>query len=208
MFSCGRNRTVVRTLAQLAALVMTVSLSAQSLEPEPASPLSDEARFASQELEVAKAGGFYYVLDIQGKILTLKLRGVELRSYPLQSVELGVPMGGPADPDWLQRVYLFHREVTDQPQQIEPGGPSPENPLLAVDSPATPSSFTMSCDSGLSIRIRADSEHGFWSSMADRWALDEPTRSVRLRLRLTDADAHGLYRSLPDKANILFKPVS
>jgi len=195
----------MRTLAELVALLIAATLSAQSLEPEPA---TEEARFASQELEVAKTGGFYYVLDIQGKTLTLKLRGVELRSYPLQSVELGVPMGGPDDPDWLQRVCLFQRDVTDEPQQIQPGAASAENPLLAVDSPATPSSFTMSCDSGLSIRIRAESEHGIWSSLADRWSLDEPTRSVRLRLRLPDEDARSLYRSLPDKASILFKPVS
>lgn len=117
-------------------------------------------------------------------------------------------MGGPADPDWLQHVCLFQREVNDEPQQIQPGASSAENPLLAVDAPATPSSFTMSCDSGLSIRIRSESEHGIWSSLADRWALDEPTRSVRLRLRLPDEDARSLYRSLPDKASILFKPVS
>jgi hypothetical protein len=195
----------MRTLAELVALLIATTLSAQSGEPEPA---TEEARFASQELEVAKTGGFYYVLDIQGKTLSLKLRGVELRSYPFQSVELGVPLGGPADPDWLERVCLFQREATDEPQQIQPGASSTENPLLAVDAPATPSSFTISCDSGLSIRIRSESEHGFWSALADRWALEEPTRSVRLRLHLADEDSRSLYRSLPDKASILFKPIS
>jgi hypothetical protein len=194
-----------RTLTGLPAVLIAATLSAQQPESD---PVTEEARFASQELEVAKAGGFYYVLDIQGRTLTLKLRGVELRSYPLQSVELGAPMGGPDDPDWLQRVCRFQRDVTEEPPQIQPGASSAENPLLGVDTPATPSSFTMSCDSRLSIRIRAESEHGFWSSFADRWALDEPTRSVRLRLHLADEEARSLYRSLPAEASILFRPVS
>ena len=192
----------IRTVNGLGILCLATSLFAQ-----PPEPLTDEARLASQELEVAKSKGFYYVMDIPGRALTLKLRGVTLRSYPLQTVELGEPLGGPADPDWAQGVCRFRKETESPPRQIEPGGSSLENPLLSDDGPAPPTSFMMSCDSGLSIRIRTASHGGFWSSLADRWVLDNPTRSVRLRVLMADEDAQRLYRSLPDEAVILFKPV-
>jgi len=197
------SRLGARAVIGLGVLCLAASLFGQSPEP-----LTGDARFASQELSVAKTKEFYYVMDIPGRALTLKLRGVTLRSYPLQTVELGAPLGGPTDPDWAQRICDFRKESVPPPRQIEPGGASLENPLLSDDAVAIPTSFTMSCNSGLSIRIRTASDGGFWSSLADRWALDNPTRSVRLRVRMTDEEARRLYRSLPDEAKILFKIAS
>ena len=198
---------MTRARAELGSFLLAASLTLQEGDPN---QLAQQVRFASQELELAKAEGFYYVLDVRGRTLTLKLRGVELRRLPLLSVELGAPLGGPEDPDWLARVYEFQRDSSTQRQEMKPGQAPGEDASPAdadTADTASPSSFTLRCEPGLTIRIRAESERTFSASISDRWALDEPMGGVRLRLRLTDEDVRSLYRSLPDKAKILFAPV-
>jgi len=198
---------MTRARAELGSFLIAASLTLQEGDPN---QLAQQVRFASQELELAKAEVFYYVLDAGGRTLTLKLRGVELRRFPLLSVDLGEPLGGPGDPDWLARVYEFQKDSSTQRQEMTPGQ-APGEPALPADpdtaDTATPSSFTLRCEPGLTIRIRAESERTFSASISDRWALDEPMGGVRLRLRLADENVRSLYRSLPDKAKILFTPV-
>jgi len=195
---------MTRARAELGSFLIAASLTLQEGDPN---QLAQQVRFASQELELAKAEVLYYVLDVRGRTLTLKLRGVELRRFPLLSVELGAPLGGPEDPDWLARVYEFQRDSSTQRQEMKPGQAPGEHVLPADADTATPSSLTLRCQPGLTIRVRAESERTFSASISDRWALDEPMGGVRLRLRLADEDVRSLYRSLPDKAKILFTPV-
>jgi len=195
---------MTRARAELGSFLIAASLTLQEGDPN---QLAQQVRFASQELELAKAEVFYYVLDAGGRTLTLKLRGVELRTFPLLSVDLGEPLGGPGDPDWLARVYEFQKDSSTERQEMKPGQAPGEPALPAEPDTATPPSFTLRCEPGLTIRIRAESERTLSASISDRWALDEPMGGVRLRLRLADEDVRSLYRSLPDKAKILFAPV-
>lgn len=178
--------------------------------------LAREARVARQELELARAGTFYYVLDIPGRALRFKLRGVELKSFPLKSVELGATRGGPSHPGWPDRIHALAPPPLPERPEILPA-PSEEDSSAAStvrsskeekEKKLPPVSFTMDAGPSLSLRIVSDHSAGsLLAFLAERLAaLREPRGKLRLRLRLADDDARALYQSWPASGKLILIP--
>ena len=169
-----------------------------------------QVRVAQQECQLARSNVHYYVLDIPQQALRLKLRALELASYPLKSIEVGVSLWGAADPDWMEKVYDLEPRPIPERVEIQPsteGQPPASEPLTTLEQ--APSSFTMNAGRHLSLRVTSDSG-GFklWTALADRLASRPERGAVRLRLTLATEDAKALHRSWPLKSKLLIVPPS
>lgn len=180
-------------------LLLALALAAQA----------EAARIAQQEYQVARSNVHYYVFDIPQRTLRLKLRGVELKNYPLISIELGTPLWGAADPNWMEKVYDLEPRPIPERIEIQPPAegaaePAPQPEIHFEDAP---SSFTIKAGPHLSLRITSDSAGWkLWSFLADRLAGRPERGAVRLRLTLAEEDAKSLHRSWPMKSKLLIIP--
>jgi len=164
-----------------------------------------QVRVAQQEYQLARSNVHYYVLDIPQQALRLKLRALELASYPLKSIEVGVSVWGAADSDWMEKVYDLEPRPIPERVEILPsaeGQPPASEPLTTPEE--EPSSFTMNAGRRLSLRITSESA-GWkpWAALADRLASSPERGAVRLRLTLAEEDAKALHRSWPMKSKLL-----
>jgi hypothetical protein len=172
----------------------------------PLAAAAQAARVARQEYDLARTNVHYYVLDVPQKTLRLKLRSVELRAYPLKSIELGTPLWGAADPDWMEKIYELEPRPLPERVEIEPppegSAPAPQ-PETSLDEGAP--IFTMGAGRHLSLRITSDTA-GWRSYIADRLAGQPQRGAVRLRLVLSEEEARALHRSWPMKSKLLIIP--
>ncbi len=168
--------------------------------------LSREAEIARLELEAAETGSPYFVLDIAGGKLGLRLKGVELRSYDLQSVELGkLPFSGSATPASEVSWCDFELSPVHPRKEIQPDLPTIPSPSQAGEAEENlPSSFFIRCGLHLAIRFLSESWHNGWSSLTDRLRKPgEPQDAMRLRVRVPDSDIKELYQAMPDRGKLL-----
>ncbi|MGA2533468.1 MAG: hypothetical protein ABSG19_10580 [Candidatus Aminicenantales bacterium] len=108
------------------------------------------------ENELAKETHFYFVLDVREKNLELKVRGMALRSWKLQSMRF---WGKPA---FSKTVQLVHKSTLKPPQRnvIKPGEttPTPKDPskfeLEALELKDMPKTFTLEFDNGLRVSVK------------------------------------------------------
>jgi len=190
-------------------MTILLALALALANPRTAPPAA--AKAATRELALARSGGAYFVLDVRERVLRLKLRGVELRSYPVVSMEVGTTFWGPSHDEWMDQVYEVEPRPMVDRMEIEPpadGAVNPSaTPVLPESKPdETPSAFTVRCDPDLSIRIVSEGR-GTWRSLSDRF-LDWRVgfRSVRLRLIMSAEDARAWHRSWPELAKLIVLP--
>jgi hypothetical protein len=178
--------------------------------------LGADARRARQEWELARSNTHYFVLDTPARALRLKLRGLELRSYRLEAIEVGTPLGGARDPDWMDRVCDLEPRPLPPRAEIEPplpgsappAEPAPEVAGASTDEPV-PLAFTMTCGPALSLRIvSASVARGWITGIVQRWGGGLARGAVRLRLTLSDEEASSLYRSWPERSRLIVIPPS
>lgn len=108
------------------------------------------------ESELAKETNFYFVLDVREKNLELRVRGMALRSWKLQSMRF---WGKPA---FSKTVQLVRKTTLKPPQRnvIKPGEttPTPKDPgkfeLEALELKDMPKTFTLEFDNGLHVSVR------------------------------------------------------
>jgi hypothetical protein len=108
------------------------------------------------ENELAKETHFYFVLDVREKNLELRVRGMALRSWKLQSMKF---WGKPA---FSKTVQLVRKSTLRPPQRnvIKPGEttPTPKDPskfeLEALELKDMPKTFTLEFDNGLHVSVK------------------------------------------------------
>lgn len=173
--------------AALFTVLMAAVLSAAAV-PEAAgkSSLAKKQSSLNSEYALAKDPGFYFVLDVLGRKLELRVRGMVLRSWPLQSMRFW------GQPDFSGNVELVRKTTLKAPQRIviKPGSEEPAPAPVAQPSPAKaapanpaeydlealelkdmPKRFSLDFDNGLHVTIRskAAGSSGTFGALRDAW---------------------------------------
>jgi len=201
----------------LAGLVWTVPAASQDK-----AGLLEKQNSLNSEYSLAKDSAFYFVLDILGRKLELRVRGMVLRSWPFQSMRFW------GRPELSGNVELVRKTALKAPERIviKPGGdaekvesapapaakPTGTNPaefeLEALELKDMPKKFSLDFDNGIHILVKAKTgaSGGLLGSMRGgwRWYVDLPLRNLFgphrgagfSELELTfdnDKDAQSIY---------------
>lgn len=218
-------------------MFLTVGAAAIAAAPQQSDLAGTVVRLAREnvalekEIELAGDKPFYLVLDPAGPDLTLRLRGAELRRYPVLALSVGVPRvafirrGGQAA--WQNAIFSGGRldppRELDRLQVVPPPADATGEAVKAVIPPTpeeaypVPLRYHIRFDKGPSLEIRpreADATSR-WARVSTWWgarwrdtlaALAPPDDEVvRIRIALAPQDAYMLYRSLPPGARLLVK---
>lgn len=159
-----------------------------------------ESALAS-EYSLAKESKFYFVFDVLGRKLELRVRGMVLRTWPLQAMRFW------GRPDLAGSVALVRKTTLKSPERIvikpgeeEAAAPAPATPAAkpaaSAAAPATaadfdlealelrdmPKRFSFDFDNGLHVTVKAKNsdERGFAGTLTDawRWYVDLPLRNL------------------------------
>jgi len=163
--------------------------------------LAKKQESLSAEYALAKDSNFYFVLDVLGRKLELKVRGMVLRTWPIRSMRFW------GRPEFSGNVELVRKTALKAPKRIviKPGGEadqveadqapaakpieagaapvnSAEFDLEALELKDMPKKFSLDFDNGLHIliKVRTASSGGLWGSMREiwRWYIDLPLRNL------------------------------
>jgi len=153
----------------------------------------------SSEYTLAKDSNFYFVFDVLGRKIELRVRGMVLRTWPLQAMRFW------GRPDLAGSVALVRKTTLKAPERIvikpgeeEEAAPASAAPAVksAASAPATaadfdlealelrdmPKRFSFDFDNGLHVTIKAKNadERGFAGTLTDawRWYVDLPLRNL------------------------------
>ena len=185
------------------ALVLAALLGQGEAPPPDAGAARELERVARLELEAAKAKEFYLLADATSLTLSLKLSGVALASYELDSIELGLPVASAGDAPALDQLYRCVAPPRE-PVEIVPGPPpTPAAPGKDDEKrPPAPRSAVLTCEPPLAVHLVSASRV---LGLRERLRLfgdrkDEP----RVRLVVAEADSERFFSSLPAKPLVLF----
>jgi hypothetical protein len=165
----------------------------------------EEERVARLELEAAKSKKFYYLVDVGASSLSLRLTGVVLGVYPLESVDLGVPIramrpAGELDEE-LAPLFSCKSTVIEEPREIIPGAPpDPVDPEAEAEA-GSMSRAVLVCDPPLTVHIARSYALGFRERV--RLPGDDPV-DRRVRVIVPRDEAERLFASLPQEMLLLF----
>jgi hypothetical protein len=159
--------------------------------------LSKKQDALNGEYVLAKEANFYFVFDVLGRKLELRVRGMVLRSWRLQSTRFW------GRPDFTGAVELIKKSTLKAPERIviKPGDseeaalapaakPAPPNPtatsadydLEALELRDMPKRFSLDFDNGLHVTVKAKSgdSTGIGSALKDswRWYIALPLRNL------------------------------
>jgi hypothetical protein len=190
--------TKTRTLA---ALLMAGLVCAGPAAGADKADLAKKKNSLNSEYSLAKDSNFYFVLDVLGRKLELRVRGMVLRSWPFQSTRFW------GRPELSGNVELVRKTALKAPERIvikaggdaekveaapapaaKPTGTSavPANPaefdLEALELKDMPKKFSLDFDSGLRILVKAKTaaSGGLLGSMWEIWGwyVDLPLRNL------------------------------
>ncbi len=163
----------------------------------------ERERVARLSLEAARSKEFYFLVDVASLSLSLRLGGVELATYKLDSIELGLPIASPGEAVALEDLYSCVAPPRE-PVEIVPGPPpAPAAPGADEEKkPPVPRSAVLSCEPALAVHLVSASKI---LGVRERLRLfgdrkDEP----RVRLVIAEEDSERLFSSLPSKPLVLF----
>jgi hypothetical protein len=183
------------------ALLVAGAVCAGSTAGADRADLAKKQNSLSAEYSLAKDSTFYFVLDILGRKLELRVRGMVLRSWPVQSMRFW------GRPELAGNVELVRKTALKAPERIviKPGGDAnkveaaptaaakptgtsaaPSNPaefdLEALELKDMPKKFSLDFDNGLHILIKAKTgaSGGLPGSMREGWGwyVDLPLRNL------------------------------
>jgi hypothetical protein len=188
-----------------AFLLAALLLGQETAAPDAVS-VRERERIARLELEAARAKGFYFLVDAATLTLALKLGGVPLATYRLESIDLGRPLASVGEAVSLDPIYSCVSPPRE-PVEIVPGPPpAPSTPGKdEEDEPPAPRSAVLTCEPPLAVHLVSASRV---LGLRERLRLfgdrkDEP----RVRLVVAEEDADRLFSSLPEKPLFLFSRV-
>jgi hypothetical protein len=163
--------------------------------------LAKKQNSLNSEYSLAKDSDFYFVLDVLGRKLELRVRGMVLRSWPFRSMRFW------GRPEFSGNVELVRKTALKAPKRIviKPGaetekveaaptpaakppatgatpGNSAEFDLEALELKDMPKNFGLDFDNGLHIlvKVRTAPSGGILGSMREfwRWYVDLPLRNL------------------------------
>jgi hypothetical protein len=149
--------------ARILAILALASLGAAVPRPSGGSDelLRDQA-VLSAEYGLARAPGFYFVLDVPGKTLDLRARGMVLRSWPLRSMRFwGHPaFQGTVELRRKSALRVPERIVVRPPGEGEPATAGAESgsegfEVEALELKDMPGSFGLEFDNGFHVAVRS-----------------------------------------------------
>lgn len=121
-----------------------------------ADPKTPDPRIPQTELDLAKKGSVYAVLDLSSQRLTLKIKGLALKEFHLGEVSSGKENA----PSGSHRLIKKHPPTPTIEKEIPPAGTSepPVSPLLATETVFVsvedmPSRYRLYFEDGLMISI-------------------------------------------------------
>ena len=186
--------------------LLLVALLGQGEAPPDVASARELERVARLELEAAKSKEFYFLADAASLSLSMKLGGVPLAIYKLESIELGLPLASADEALPLDELYRCLAPPR-APVEIVPGPPpTPATPGKDEEKkPPVPRSAVLTCEPPLAVHLVSASRV---LGLRERLRLfsdrkDEP----RVRLVIAEADAERLFSSLPAKPLVLFSRV-
>jgi hypothetical protein len=181
-------------------------LLGQEAEPREIAAARESERVARLELEAARSKGFYLVADTGSRTLSLKLGGIPLTTYKLESMEVGLPLASAEESLSLDALYSCVAPPRE-PVEIVPGPPSAPSAAGKDEEkkPPVPRSLVLTCEPPLSVHLVSASKV---LGLRERLRLfgdrkDEP----RVRMVVAEEDAERLFTALPEKPLLLFSRV-
>ena len=186
-------------LAILGAVVLAAIANGAAVDR---TALAKKQATLATEYGLAKESSFYFVLDVLGRKLELRVRGMVLRSWPLQAMRFW------GSPGFAGTVELVRKTTLKAPERIviKPGdtaeaqpapAPAPAKPaaksapapaapaefdLEALELKDMPKRFTLDFDNGLHVTIKAEdaASRGLAGSLSDglRWYIGLPLRNL------------------------------
>jgi hypothetical protein len=187
------------------ALLLAVFLSQEEAATDVATARERE-RVARLSLEAAKSKEFYFVADVASHTLSLRLGGVALATYKLESIELGLPLASSSAPVALEDLYNCVAPPRE-PVEILPGPPpAPAAPGSEEEKkPPVPRSAILSCEPALALHLVSASKV---LGLRERLRLfGDRKNEPRVRLVVSEEDADRLFSSLPAKPLVIFSRV-
>jgi len=166
------------------------------------SALAKKQTTLTTEYSLAKESNFYFVLDVLGRKLELRVRGMVLRSWPLQGMRFWGNPGFAGTVELVKKTTLKAPErIVIKPGETEEPAPAPVAPqakpgatgTAAATTPAEyelealelrdmPKTFSLDFDNGLQITVKtkAGGSQGFGRSVraALRWYVQLPLRNL------------------------------
>ena len=166
------------------------------------SALAKKQSALATEYSLAKESNFYFVLDVLGRKLELRVRGMVLRSWPLQGMRFWGNPGFAGTVELVKKTTLKAPErIVIKPGETEEPAPAPVAPqakpgatgTAAATTPAEyelealelrdmPKTFSLDFDNGLQITVKtkAGGSQGFGRSVraALRWYVQLPLRNL------------------------------
>jgi len=222
----GRGVEAGRRGPALAVLALAV-LAHGGAGAQPPSSAAELSQLHARELQLQLATGdaFYLELDPAGRMLRLKLAGVDLRTYPLQEVDLRLPrvtfLPVERPRDWGLRIWSGAKLDPTRPLnrlEVKPAaGDSTTDTLAQVVKlllegsalPKVPWEYRIRFEGGMTLAVMSPPDsggvrllsrlHGAWKDVCDVLA----NRRLQLRLQLARADAEHLFRTLPPETKLL-----
>jgi len=184
-------------------LLAATDASAQAVDKE---KIVRNLQELTAENELAKEPHFYFVLDVRQKNLELRVKGMVLRAWKLESMRFW------GRPVFSKTVQLVKKSSLKPPRRnvIKPGeaASTPKDPskfeLEALELKDMPKSFSLDFDNGLHVSVKA-SNKGLQALKEEvRWYALLPVRSFfsarngkplsELELRFANGkDAQAIY---------------
>lgn len=148
-------RRIALLFVLAAAAGAAVVLAAQTPAPKKSADTAD-LQDLTAEYDLAKQPKAYFVLDIQGKTLELRIRGMALRAWPLQNIHFW------GRPGFSRSVELVRKSALNPPQRkvIKPGEVEKQPvdaakfELEALELSDMPKNFTLDFDDGLHVSVK------------------------------------------------------
>lgn len=170
--STSTSRRLGATLGALALLAALHGLAAPSAEAGEAAPTPAEIALAQIELDYAKSGTVYLLVDPKTRVLEIKVRGMVLESLPLAGVgfysyrraqggETNAPIELPGvwtideDATAPYRKVIAPSELVPYSEDAEPPPPPPGAPKTpeGEHAPMLPDSYRVRLDRGLELSV-------------------------------------------------------
>jgi hypothetical protein len=166
----------------------------------------ERERVARLELEAAKSKEFYFVAVAATNTLSLKLAGVPLAEYKLESIEIGRTLASAGESLALDELYACTAPLRE-PVEIVPGPPpAPAAPgTEEEEKPSVPRSSILTCEPPLAVHLVSA---GKVLGLRERLRLPGDRKGEpRVRLVVAEGDAERLFSSLPETPLVLFSRV-
>ena len=200
--------TMRRVLPVFLAAALAVSAAAQ----DKISVLKD-SRLVKEELALAKNAALYFVLDIKGKTIVLKAKGVVLKEWKIGKIRL---WGGPPP---LAALTVLKKSSLVVPQRIKimPGEAEQESSTFELDAlelKDMPATYTLILESRTVVYIRPRAKNiggriGNFGHILN-WYVGLPLKNLWLYLKkkpltmidiafVNESEAQSLYWAMADK---------